>query len=45
MDIPKVTTRLREFPDSKERELPEIDVEQIIDTDVGHRGRRRYCPT
>lgn len=41
----KVSTALREIPEAKEKDLPDIDVEDVIDPDVAHRGRRRYSDT
>ncbi|KAJ7127447.1 hypothetical protein C8R43DRAFT_1074895, partial [Mycena crocata] len=40
-DVIKVTTLLREVPEAKDIILPEVDVEDIIDPDINHRGRRR----
>ncbi|KAJ7837114.1 hypothetical protein B0H13DRAFT_1912713 [Mycena leptocephala] len=37
----KVSTTLCEFPHPKEREIPEIRVDEVIDPDIAHRGRKR----
>ncbi|KAJ6481962.1 hypothetical protein C8R45DRAFT_1151220 [Mycena sanguinolenta] len=40
--VRKVTTQLEEFPEAKEgAKLPKIDVEEVIDPDIPHRGRKR----
>ncbi|KAJ7835709.1 hypothetical protein B0H13DRAFT_1913466 [Mycena leptocephala] len=41
LSVPKVSTALREVPEAKEHELLKIDVEDVIDPDGTHRGRRR----
>jgi hypothetical protein len=40
-DIRKVSTTLREAAEPKAVVLPEIDVEEVIDPDLIHRGRKR----
>ncbi|KAJ7166096.1 hypothetical protein C8R46DRAFT_294118, partial [Mycena filopes] len=41
IDMVKVSTALPEFSEPKAYDAPEIGVEEVIDTDVPHRGRRR----
>jgi hypothetical protein len=40
-DIRKVSTTLHEASEPKAIVLPEIDIEEVIDPDMVHRGRKR----
>jgi hypothetical protein len=41
VNVAKVFTKVPEVPETKERELPKVDVEDVIDPSIAHRGRRR----
>jgi hypothetical protein len=45
LDLAKVSTDLPEVPEAKAIDLPEIDLGDVLDPDVGHRGRKRCSRT
>jgi hypothetical protein len=42
IDTPKVHTALSEVPETKELIMPDVSIDDIVDPDIGHRGRKRY---